>query len=113
MSRQLTLNYKRVLYLLEDSEHSRRAMGQYVDVRETDDGVVTISHDGRSLPARSFHKDGHVRQAAIVDNKLLQGALQYAKKFQEERDAKRVTTRGVTKRDKRLLRARQTEAAQV
>ena len=72
---------------------------------------MTITHGGRDLPARAFHKDGHVRQAAIIDNKLLDGALQHAKKLQQERDAEKVAKRGVTKRDKRLLRERQAEAA--
>ena len=77
---------------------------------ETDDGVVTISHSGCDLPARAFHKDGHVQQAAIVDNKLLEGALQHTKKLQQERDAEKVAKGSVTKRAKRLLRQRQDEA---
>jgi hypothetical protein len=36
--------------------------------------------------------------------------LQYAKKLQEERDAKKLKSRGVTQREKRLLRARHAAA---
>ena len=52
-----------------------------------------------------------MNQAAIVDNKLLGAALLYAKQLQEERDDKKLQSRSMTKRDKRLLRARQAEAA--
>ena len=47
------------------------AMGNYVVLYETEDGEVSIRHDGSELSARAFDKQGHVRQGAIVDHKLL------------------------------------------
>lgn len=86
-------------------------MGRYVTVYEAEDGEVSIRHDGRELPARAFHKEGHVHQAAIVENKLLSAALQHAKRLQEERDEKKLKSWSLNKREKRLLRARQAAAA--
>ena len=111
VSRSLTLHYKRVMYLLEATDDARRAMGAYVDVVESEDGEICIRHDGRLLPARAFNKEGHVHQAAIVDNKFLGAALMYAKQLQEQRDDKKLKSKSLTKRDKRLLRARQDAAA--
>jgi hypothetical protein len=85
-------------------------MGCQVDIVEDQDGQVRIRHKGRQLRAGSFDKEGHVRQAAIVDNKLLSSALHYAKQLQEQRDASKLSAPSTTKRDKRLLRAKQRQA---
>lgn len=111
VSRNQTLNYKRVLYLLEDSESSRLARGSFVDISETEDGMVVISHKGNELPARKFEKDGHVRQGAIVENKLLGAVLTHIKKGQEVRDAATLKSKAVRNRNKRLLKERQENAA--
>jgi len=68
-------------------------------------------HKGRQLVARAFEKEGHVRQAAIVENKLLGAALQYAKQLQEQRDDHKLQSPSVAKREKRLVRARQAQAS--
>ena len=85
-------------------------MGKHVTIYETEDGEVRIVHDGHELSARAFHEEGHVRQAAVVENTLLGAALQLAKQMQEERDNKKLQSQAVTKRDQRLLRARQAQA---
>ena len=51
-----------------------------------------------------------MHQGAIVENKLLGRALQYAKQLQQERDAHRLASRSFTAREKRLLRERQARA---
>jgi hypothetical protein len=111
VTRWLTLHYKRVMYILDPSDTARRAMGKHVTLYETEDGEVSIVHDGQELSARAFQKEGHGHQAAIVENKLLDAALHYAKQMQQERDEKKLRSKSVTKRDKRLLRARQAEAS--
>jgi hypothetical protein len=111
VTRSLTLHYKRVMYILDPSDAARHAMGKHVTLYETEDGAVSIVHDGHELSARAFVKEGHVHQAAIVENKLLGAALQFAKQKQQERDDKKLQSKTVTKRDKRLLRARQTAAS--
>jgi len=110
VTRSLTLHYKRVMYILDQTDAARRAMGKHVTIYETEDGEVRIVHDDHELSARAFHKEGHVRQAAVVENKLLGAALQFAKQMQEERDNKKLQSPALTKRDQRLLRARQAQA---
>jgi hypothetical protein len=90
------------MYVLDKSEAALQAMGKQVAFYETDDGLVSIRHDGRELGARAFPKDGRVSQAAIVDNKLLGAALQHIKDQQAQRDQRRLMGR-LTKRERRLL----------
>ena len=111
VSKSLTLHYKRVMYILEDTDEARRAMGNRVDIIETENGEVRICHKGQLLRARAIEKEGHVQQAAIVEHKVLSAALQYAKELQQQRDDEKLKSRSLTKRDKRLLRARQEAAA--
>ena len=111
VTRSLTVHYKRRLYIIDKSPEARDAMGKQVDVVETVDGAVTLRFRGRELPAQEFDKEGHVRQAAIVENKLLSRALEHAKNLQEQRDEAKLRSSHVTKRDKRLLRERRARAA--
>ncbi|MDD9945987.1 MAG: ISNCY family transposase, partial [Myxococcales bacterium] len=87
LTNNLTLHYKRVMYVLDKTDQeARRAMGKRVDILETEDGKVRIRFEGRDLPARPFDKQGHVRQGAIVENKLLSAALKHAQEQQKKRD---------------------------
>ena len=52
-----------------------------------------------------------MRQAAIVDNKLLGAALQHIKKQQDQRDQRRLAGR-LTKRERRLLQDEIADAAE-
>ncbi len=85
----LELSHLERVLVLEPTDAARRAMGKHVTLYETEDGGVSIVHDGHELSARAFHKEGHVHQAVIVENKLLGAALRYAKQMQQERDDSR------------------------
>ena len=111
VSRALTLHYRRVMYILEDTDVARSAMGNRVDIIENENGEIRIRYKGHLLRSRTIEKEGHVRQAAIVDNKVLGAALQYAKQLQQQRDQEKLASGSLTKRDKRLLRERQQVAA--
>ena len=76
MSANLTLHYKRVLYLLDPSEQAHQAGGKHVQVREHQDGTVRIFFDGVQLTARPFPKDNRVRQADIVSHKAEVGRIE-------------------------------------
>src|SRR5207247_335204 len=52
ISRQLTVHYKRDMYVLEDTVATRRLRGATAMVSEAEDGTVTIRVNGRALPAR-------------------------------------------------------------
>jgi transposase len=108
VSKSLTLNYKRTLYALEPSDAARDARGQRVTVFEYDDGSVCIRHGNLVLPARAFPKDNpRIEQGAIIENKLLSGALKHIQAKQLERDRTRLASKKLTKREKERLREEQ------
>jgi hypothetical protein len=104
LTMNLTLHYKRVMYLVEPSEAAQSAAGRQVLVRETTDGVISIEHKGVALPARAFPKDGRVDQAAIVENKVLAAALMDVQRRQQESMTETLAKRKLTLRDEDLLR---------
>lgn len=111
VTRSLTLHYNRVMYVLDRSPAANRAMCKHVDVYEQEDGSISIRFEGEELTARAFDKQGHVRQGAIVENKMLSAALLHARQMQAERDEERKARR-LTKRDRaRLDKAIETAAA--
>jgi Helix-turn-helix domain len=103
VTRNLTLHYKRVMYLLEPSEMSRRAANSHVLVRETEDGIVVIEHKGVPLPARAFAKDARARQGDVVPNKVLAPALHAIKQQQRARDAAARPGQRLTLREEDLM----------
>ncbi len=108
VSKNLTIRYKGMLYVLEPSAASRAARGQRVTVFEDDDGSISIRHEGVVMPARAFPRDNpRIEHGAIVENKLLSGALKYIQEKQSERDQARLVSRGLTKREKVRLRKEQ------
>jgi hypothetical protein len=104
VTQNLTLHYKRVMYLIEPNPFSRTAAGKTVLVRETHDGMVVILFKGKALPARAFVKDARVAQGAIADNKVLGAALVDIQRRQQERDALTLRTKRLTLRDEDLMR---------
>ncbi len=71
VSKSLTVQYDKVLYLIEDSEFSRRAIGKYIDVWHYPDGHKELRLNGVSLPYSTYDKLSEIDQGAIVDNKRL------------------------------------------
>jgi transposase len=106
LTQNLTLHYKRVLYLVQPSPEAEKARGQRVMVSEAADGSVHIAHDGKELEARAFPKDARVDQGAVVSNKYLAGALEDIQRRQVARDEATLATRRLTLRDEDLLRRR-------
>lgn len=78
VSKSLTVQYDKVLYLIEDSELSRRAIGKYIDVWHYPDGHKELRLNGVSLPYSTYDKLSEIDQGAIVDNKRLGRALEMA-----------------------------------
>jgi hypothetical protein len=102
---QLTVHHKRTMYLLEPTEEAKAAARKRVTVVEYEDGRVSIRFRGVALAARPFHKDGCVTQGAIVENKLLSGALTEIPKRQQPKE-KALVQSAKTKREKRIVRKR-------
>jgi hypothetical protein len=102
---QLTVHHKRTMYLLEPTEEAKAVARKHVTVVEYEDGRVSIRFQGVALAARPFHKDGCVTQGAIVENKLLSGALSEIRKRQQQKE-KALVKSAKTKREKRIVRKR-------
>ena len=81
---QLTLQYEKVLFILEPTEVTRPLARQRVMVFDYPDGRLVIKHKGRDLPYRIFDKVRQVNQAAIVENKRLGAVLAYVVERQKE-----------------------------
>ena len=88
VSQSLTLQYAKVMYLIEDRPEHRRLIHRYVEVAEYPDGRVELWADGASLPYTTYDRFPEVDQGAIVENKRLGHALAIAARVQAERDSR-------------------------
>lgn len=89
VSFNLTLQYDKVLFMLEPNEITRPLARQRVTVYDFPDGRFEIRHQGRSLPYRTFDKLQQVDQAAIVENKRLGPILAMIAEQQKQMDITR------------------------
>jgi transposase len=89
VSRNLTVQYDKRLYLLTDSALARRFMGKYIEVWEYPDGRVQMRGAGQRLPYEIYDRLAQIDQGAIVDNKRLGAALRAAQFVQAKRDNRR------------------------
>jgi hypothetical protein len=89
VSKNLTLQYDQVLFILEPNEITRSLACKRVMVLDYPDGRFAIRHNGVDLPYRTFDKRPQVNQAAIVENKRLGPVLAYIAEKQKELDMSR------------------------
>lgn len=82
VSASLTLQYDKVLFILEPNDVTRDLVRKRVTISDYPDGRLVISHNGLPLPYRIFDKVRQVNQRAIVDNKRLSAALTIIKQRQ-------------------------------
>ncbi|MFC4523659.1 ISNCY family transposase [Cupriavidus pinatubonensis] len=86
VSKNLTIQYDKMLYLLTDTPEHRKLAGRYIDVYHYPDGRIEPRANGTALPYRIYDRLSEVDQGAIVDNKRLGHVLQLAQYVQEKRD---------------------------
>ena len=89
LSKSLTVQYDRVVYLIKDSVETRKLARNQVTVYDYPDGSVKIKYQGKELPSSVFDQLQRVEQADIVNNKRLHAVLGFIKDKQEARDEKR------------------------
>ena len=77
LSRSLSLQYDKVLYLVDPSKENQSLAGRRVTVIDFPDGRIKIRYEGRELAYREFDKLTHVHQGEVVSNKRLGAALAY------------------------------------
>lgn len=83
VSQALTLQYDKVLYLLEPSPENQKLIGKRVTVIDYPDNRLRIEHEGRNLKYRQFDKLTQVHQAEIVPHKRLSAMLSFIQQQQQ------------------------------
>jgi hypothetical protein len=74
LSTALTLQYDKVLYLVDPIRENQRLAGKRVTVIDYPDGRIKIKYEGRELGYREFDKLTQTHQGAVVPHKRL-GAM--------------------------------------
>ena len=85
LSQSLTLQYDKVIYLLEPTDMAKRLVGKKVMIYDYPDGTISIQYCGESLEYSIFDKLRAVQQGEVVNNKRLGAVLAAAKQSQDER----------------------------
>ena len=104
LSRALTLQYDKVLFVLEPSEQAKAAIGKRVTVVDYPDGRLAIRYKGVALAYRTFDKLRQVDQGAIADNKRLGAVLAMIRDQQLQRDPEARSDRAPRRRDQQNAR---------
>ena len=102
LSQALTLQYDKVVFIVEPSEPAKAAIGKYVTVFDYPDGRLSIRHNGVELAYRTFDKVRQVDQGAIADNKQLGAVLTMIRDNQLRRGTEQRS--GPRRRDQRDAR---------
>ena len=105
VSKSLTVNYKRVLYVLDPTEVARTTAGQRVRLEEREDGSLTFWHGEHALLATAFPREHGVQQGNVVENKRLSETLEIIKTRQRALAAATIAKPTTTLRKARLVRA--------
>ncbi|CAI2793914.1 Integrase core domain [Serratia grimesii] len=86
LSKSLTFQYDKMLYLVEPTEENTRIASEKIMVYDYPDGTLAFKYGHRTLAYQVFDKLAIVDQGAIVDNKRLGAVLKLAQVQQDERD---------------------------
>lgn len=89
VTNSLTVQYDRVVYLLEPNNFTKNLRRKRVRVFDYPDGTISIQYDGVALPYEVFDKVRQVKQADVVSNKRLGAVLQLVKEQQQVRSVER------------------------
>jgi hypothetical protein len=103
LSHALTLQYDKVIFILEPSDQAKAAIGKRITVVDHPDGRLSIRYKGVELAYRTFDTLRQVSQAAIVENKRLGAALAFIRERQIERAETR-SMKAPRRRDQRDAR---------
>jgi hypothetical protein len=106
LTRALTLQYDKVIFILAPSDQAKAAIGKRVTVLDYPDGRLSIRYKGVELAYRTLDKLRQVSQAEIVENKRLSAALAFIRERQIERAEirSRSAPRRRDQRDARLFK---------
>lgn len=91
VTKSLTVQYDRVLYLLDDTPANRKLIHRYIDVWEYPDGRIEVRANGAALPCVPYDRLAGIDQGAVIEHKRLGHALQVAQALQAQRDDRRAS----------------------
>jgi hypothetical protein len=106
LTRALTLQYDKVIFVLAPTDQAKAAIGKRVTVLDYPDGRLSIRYKGVELAYRTFDKLRQVSQAEIVENKRLGAVLAFIREQQLARaePRSRKAPRRRDQRDARLFK---------
>jgi hypothetical protein len=104
LSQALTLQYDKVIFILEPSDQATAAIGKRVTVVDYPDGRLSIRYRGVELAYRTFDKLRQVDQGAIADNKRLGAVLAMIRDEQLRREPEQRSQSAPRRRDQRDAR---------
>ncbi len=110
ISKELTLHYRRGVYLIEPVPETLELRGQRCRVHAYADGRIELRHGGKSLPFHAFEEQRRVTQGDIVSNKRLGAVLSKIQSDQRKRDQENLANRNVTRRQKKRIRTARAQA---
>ncbi len=99
LSQALTLQYDKVMFILEPTEAAQAAIGKRVTVYDYPDGRLLIRYEDHELAYRTFDKIRQVKETNIVENKRLGSLLDLIKQSQEAHPVTVRTVKGPKRRD--------------
>jgi transposase len=91
VTKSLTVQYDRVIYLLDDTLANRKLIHRTIEVWEYPDGRIEIRAEGVALPYVPYDRLSQIDQGAIVEHKRLAHVLQVAQALQAQRDDRRAS----------------------
>lgn len=92
VSNDLTIQYDRVKYLIEDTVENRQLRRQKIMLYEYPDGAISLNAGSRKLIFRKLYdRVSSTIQGRVVENKRLADVLEYIKKEQGKRTISRST----------------------
>lgn len=84
LSKSLTFQYDKMLYLVEPSEENSHIAGEKILALDYPDGTLAFRYGNRTLKYQVFDKLACIDQGRIVDNKRLGAVLKLAQEKQDE-----------------------------
>ncbi len=91
VTHSLTVQYDRVIYLLNDTAETRKLMNQYIEVYEYPDGRIELCANGIALDYQRYDRLSEINHGAVVEHKRLSHILQTAQLLQAQRDNRRAS----------------------
>ena len=104
VSKELTVHFRRAVYLLEPGPGTLELRGKRCDVHEFLDGRIEIRYAGEPVPFSVFN-ERRVTQGDIVANKRLGAVLAKIQADQRERDEECLASPKLNRRRKQQIRA--------